>query len=254
MEMAIFSHALREYLRIRRLFPWVVLALLCYVLAHFWSRLVPGSAPVDCYAAVSSLLGFRILALSSAILTTAILSQEVEGRTIVYLLTRPVPRWKLILIRYAASVLVVSLLGAIAVFATSWGAFNGHGVNAYLVPDLEAVVAGAMAYGALFLFVSLLVNRAMVYCLLFAFGWETSIPTLPGDLYRVSIFSYMQGIAQLPHTKASGVVSMLMGTSEDHTIAPTTACLTLGILVLGTLALSGWWFSHFEYVPREDAE
>jgi ABC-2 type transport system permease protein len=251
MTAAIFSQALGEYTRFRRILPWVVLSLLCYGLAVFWPHLIPNSSPEDRYASVSSLMVFRLLALASAIFTTAILSQEIEGRTIVYLLTRPVPRWILIITRYAASVIVVAGLGCLAVAFTSLGSFGPKGGNPLLINDVKAVLFGAMSYGALFLLVSLLLNRAMIYCLLFAFGWETSIPSLPGDLYHISIYSYLQGIAQHPPTTLGRALSALTG---GPVIQPATCDLVLTTLIVVSLVLSGWWFTHFEYVPREDAE
>lgn len=254
MTMAIFSQALREYLRPRRVLPWLMLAMLCLLLAAVWSKLNAQALPVERYANVSSMLVFRLLALASAIFTTAIVSQEVEQRTIVYLLTRPVPRWRLLLTRYVASVITVTVVGVFAAVVTSIGAYGGGFMgNPLLGRDIVALTMGALSYGALFLFVSLLFNRALIICALFAFGWESSIPSLPGDMYRVSIYSYLQAIAAHPGNDQPNVLSKLSG-STSSAITPTAAYVTLGILVVVLLALSSWWFTHFEYVPREDAE
>jgi len=254
MESAIFGQAIREYLRGRRIAPWLVLAGVCFLLASVWVKFDPTSQPDGRYAAVSSMLAFRILALASAIFTTAIISQEVEQKTIVYLLTRPVPRWKLLLIRYVASVTVVAALGIVAAVLTSLGAFKGLGGNDLLTGDIMAMVAGALAYGALFLFVSLLFNRALIICALFAFGWEASIPNMPGEMYRLSIFSYLQAIAQHPSNGDNKGISLLTGSAGDNLITRGSAITTLVILIVVMLSLSAWWFTKFEYVPREDAE
>ncbi|MGV3618041.1 MAG: ABC transporter permease [Fimbriimonas sp.] len=253
--MAIFSQALREYLRLRRVLPWFMLAGICLLLAYLWKQLDRTAQPIDQYASVSSMLVFRLLALASAIFTTAILSQEVEQRTIVYLLTRPVPRWRLLLTRYVASVIVVTIVGAFAAVVTSIGAYGpGFMNNPLLGRDILALAVGALAYGALFLFVSLLFNRALIICALFAFGWESSIPNLPGDLYRLSVFSYLQAIAEHPTSGGGGVLSLLSGTAGSAAITKGQAFMVLGLMVAGLLAVSAWWFTHFEFVPREDAE
>jgi ABC-2 type transport system permease protein len=201
------------------------------------------------------MLVFRIVALASAIFTTAIISQEVEQRTIVYLLTRPVPRWKLLLIRYLASVLVVGVLGVIGALLTSWGAFGSLGGNDLLGKDVMALLVGAFAYGALFLFISLIFNRAMLVCLLFAFGWETSVPNMPGSMNSLSILTYMQAIAEHPASQdQSKLLGIASGALGDNTIPPDRAWGILVGIIIVMLALSAWWFTHFEYVPREDAE
>lgn len=254
MTSAIFSQALREYLRPKRVLPWLFLAIICLALAAVWSKINPSATPTDKYAIVSSMLVFRLLALASAIFTTAIVSQEVEQRTIVYLLTRPVPRWRLLLTRYVASVIIVSLIGVFASVVTSIGAYGGgFASNPLLGKDILALTIGALAYGALFLFVSLLFNRALIICALFAFGWESSIPSLPGDMYRVSIYSYLQAIAEHPGSNLPNAMSRMSGVTASA-ITPSQAYLLLGIMVVALLAVSAWWFTHFEYVPREDAE
>ncbi|MEZ0327385.1 MAG: ABC transporter permease [Fimbriimonas sp.] len=254
MELAIFSQAIGEYLRPKRVLPWLVLGGICAVLAFYWRTLQPRTLPVEQYATVSSMLVFRIVALASAIFTTAIISQEVEQRTIVYLLTRPVPRWKLILIRYLASVIVVGVLGIIGALLTSLGAFRGMGGNPLLAKDLQALMMGAFAYGALFLFVSLIFNRAMLWCLIFAFGWETAVPNMPGSMNNLSILTYMQAIAEHPATQDQSKVVELAGALGTNVISADRAWGILIGLVVVMLALSAWWFTHFEYVPREDAE
>jgi ABC-2 type transport system permease protein len=249
---AIFSQAIREYTRFRRLVIWLLLGALCFAMAHYWGALSHGATPAESYASVSSVLVFHILALASAIFTTAIVSQEVEGRTIVYLLTRPVPRWQLLIVRFAASVIVVACLGFVMIYWTSLGAF-GLKSNPLLFNDLKAVALGALGYGGLFLLVSLVVNRAMIYCLLFSFGWETSVPSLQGDLYHLSINTYIQAVAQHPVNAASRSLSAAGG-DNANSVTALTGALTLTAVAVVTVLISCWWFTHFEFVPREDAE
>lgn len=260
MDQALFSQALREYLRPKRLIPWLLLGLICLLLAMGWKRLDPQSTELSHYSTVSLMFVFRIVALASAIFTTAIISQEVEQRTIVYLLTRPIARWKLLLIRYVASVLVVAILGVVAALLTSFGAFGGFGGhNTLLTNDMVALAMGAVSYGALFLLISLMFNRSMIICLLFAFGWETAVPNMPGSMGNLSILSHLQAIAQHPSigntgTGGSKMMSLMAGQAGTNTIPADRGWAVLVILTVVCLGVSAWWFTHFEYVPREDAE
>lgn len=250
MTSAIFFHALKEASRFRRVAPWLGMGFLCFLLALLWPRIVPSTNPTDSYISVVALAAVRVLALGSAILTTAVIGQEIEGRTIVYLLTRPVPRWLLLLVRYAASVLVVFALSAVAFVFTSGGAFHGGG-NPYLLRDLGVIFLGAVAYGALFLFISLAVNRALIWCVLFAFGWETAVPTMPGDIYRASILSHLQAAMQHPKVAGGGILALLGGSPPMSARSGVTTLIVISAVLL---ALSAWWFTRFEFVPREDAE
>ncbi len=254
MEGAIFSQAIREYFRPRRFLPWVFLAVICMVIAMQWKSLQVDADSAESYTKVSSIFVFHILALASAIFTTAIISQEVEQKTIVYLLTRPVPRWKLLLIRYVASVIVVSTVGILCTVLSSVGAYHGWGSNPLLLKDCIALIVGAFAYGALFLVVSLMFNRAMIICLLFAFGWETAVPNMPGQMYLVSIYSYLQGIAEHPSAGANKLLSLLTASNGDNVLSASTSYMAMTGFVAVLLGLASWWFTNFEYLPREDAE
>ncbi len=256
MEQYLVVQALKDFLRLRRLFPWLLLLAFTFGLGVLWHSLAPGSRAEDQYSQVSSILVFRMLALASAIYTTAIVGQEVEQRTIVYLLTRPIPRWKLLLTRYLASVIVVAGIGVASAWILSIAVYHGNGLsNPLLAKDIEALCIGALAYGALFLFVSLAINRSMLVCLLFVFGWETSVPNMPGELYRLSVFSYIQAIAEHPQVNiGKSLMAFVSGSLGTNVVSAGTAMTTMALLVVVGLGASAWWFTHFEYVPREDAE
>lgn len=253
MEAYIFGSSLREFLRARRIVPWVLAVAATCGIAVVYHRVSPGTSPRDAYILLSATIVFRILALAAAIFSTAIVAQEVEQRTIVYLLTRPVPRWKLLLFRTLAAIVVVFGISAIAAVAVSLAAY-GTG-NELLWRDIKALAAGSAAYMAFFVFVSLLMNRSMIVCLLFAFVWETSVPNMPGDLYRLTISSYLTSIAERPspHTQM-GLLDALSGMLGVNTIPLSTAWISVILITLVCLAVGAFWFGRFEYMAREDAE
>jgi hypothetical protein len=78
---------------------------------------------------------------------------------------------------------------------------------------------------------------------------------MPGDLYWLSINSYLSSICQRPADKGpKNVIDALGGMLGNNSIAPNTAWTVLIVFSLFCLTLGAWWFTHFEYVPREDAE
>lgn len=258
MESYLYLSSLREFMRFKRTVIWIVMGLVGLLLGSLWHRLSESSTPTDQYTTVTGILTFHVLALASAIFTSAVVSQEVEQKTIVYLLTRPVARWKILLFRFLASVTAVAILSIFGVLCVSFGVYgNKLFSNALLLNDLLAVLFGAFAYGALFLLLSLLLNRSMIVCLLFAFGWETSVPRMPGEMYRLSIYSHLEAISQHPGLSTdsgSPIANIISGGLGSNIIAPSTAYAILVILTVSLAAVSMMWFSRFEYVPREDAE
>lgn len=253
----IFSHAFRDFSRLKRLAGWFFVALAMFGMAKGFMSL-NDIEPAKAYSLLSALLVFRILPLASAILSTAVISQEIEQKTIVYLLTRPIDRYRLLLFRSLASMLVVMIVTVFSWAAVGIATFGmGFISNPYALRDLVAIAAGAVAYGSLFVFVSLLFNRSMIFNLIFAFAWETSIPSMPGNMSLLSISTYLNSVAQRAPTEtgpnggaALGNLANAIGSSS---VSPGIAWLVL-ILLSGVCLLAGmWWFTKFEFVPREDA-
>lgn len=251
----LFSAAFRDFLKPKRLLTWALVAVGLFGLAKVYMATQPNSDAAQTYVELSGILGFRLLALVAAIFSSMVLSQEVEQKTIVYLLTRPVDRKVMLLSRLAAAVAItalVSLLGLVSIGL----AVHGFGLfgNEYFLKDIKALLMGAVAYSSLFVLISLIVNRAMLVCLIFAFGWETVIPNFQGSVYLLSIYSYLTTIAERPSISAGGMFQALAGQLGTNTLATGTAWTVMIILSAVCIGVAAWWFSAFEYTPREDTE
>lgn len=253
MILATFKYALRDSLRLKRTGSWLAMAFVGLLLASIWGKLMPETKPADHYVTVVGLLVFRIAALAAAIFMTAIVSKEVEEKTIVYLLTRPVPRWQLLVGRFFANLLVVILICLIATICVSLGSYKSLS-NPLMRNDLLAIGLGVFAYSGLFLFLTLLVNRALILCVLFAFGWESSIPNLPTGMHRMSILTHMQAVAQHPDIPGSRILDFAVGAGNEGSVSPGVAAITLVAVGVIGLAVSIYWFNNNEYLAREDAE
>lgn len=251
----VFSSSLREFAQWRRMGVWLVILALITVLLAVWVRLrgEPGSA--ETFVRSSEHLIFRLLAFVSAILSSAILAGEVEQRTIVYLLTRPVPRWQLLIGRYLACSLVVAFLLTLMLAANAWLQL-GNPFHSYFLRGVPAVFLGAFAYGAVYLLISLVSQRAVLFGLAYAFGWETLIASMPGQVFYLSIHNHMLGVANYPRPsmRAGGIRDTVQNAFGDAWVAqPVGVATLLGIAVIGGI-IGALWFSTHEYVGREDAE
>ena len=254
----IYRSTLRELLRTKNLIGLGLLVLLCPVLAGLWrvNAVAAGKfVAEDVYNVLMTglVFGFALLILA-VVFGTATISQEVEGKTIVYLLTRPIPRWRLLLMKFLAVNTVVigalwlsTLLIALVTFGP--GGLSGSP----LLRDLGILPIVALAYGGLFLLLGVMMNRAMLVGLLFAFGWESWVPNLPGSFHRLSLMTYARVLA--PHTKddpAAQMMAAMTGNAPD--VIPNGAAWTILLVVIAfTLLTSLSLFSTREYVPREEA-
>lgn len=251
----VYLSTLRDLGRVRRILPWVLAILAIALIATLTAKQMTGTPIREVYGSLSSLFIFRLIALISSIFSVAVVAQEVEQKTIVYLLTRPVDRRVMLIGRALASATIVALMGSFAVVLFRLFVLSGSpqmftGIGS----ELLAVNLGAFAYAGLFIFISLLANKATTICLLYAFGFETFTGVTPGSLQYSSMFAHMNGLAQHPTLSQGGILGGLSGQTNNNAIMPGTAIPALFLVgAIGIFAAS-LWFHHFEFLPREDAE
>lgn len=256
VDLFLLRTALSDALRPRRLGVALGLAALPAAVGLLWRGIAGGSGfvPGDVYNTLATTLVFGfILTLLAVIYGTGVVSQEIEGRTIVYLLTRPVPRWRILLAKFAGAVIAITLtacLSAILLALVVYGPGAVLSADAgQLGRDLRVLPLGALAYGAVFLLLATLLSKPLMPGLLFVFGWESWVPSLPGSFSQFSIMAHLRALAK--HPASERTADFLDDFQSD--IAPGQAQLVLWILFIAALAAALLVFSTREYAPREDA-
>ncbi|MEQ1822945.1 MAG: ABC transporter permease subunit [Fimbriimonadaceae bacterium] len=252
----LYTSTVKELFRFRRLAIWLIACVALWGMGVAFVMYAGGSA-TDSYSQLSGALVFRFLPLVAAIFSMAVLAQEVEQKTIVYLLTRPVPRHLMILMRTLAVATATAFIGAIAAILISFAAKGGSFLsNEYLLRDFKGILVGSLAYCSLFVFTSLIINRAMIACLVYAFIWETMVPNMQGNMYQLSITSHLQAICERPQPQSDSnpLTSIMSGSLGTNLLTPTQSWLSMLILTVVMLGLSMFWFTKSEFLPREDAE
>ena len=249
----VFTSTLRDMLRPARIVPWVLLALVLGGVSFLWTSLSRDPLGALQYGMLVRFIVYRVVALACAMFTVMVIGQEVEQKTIVYLVTRPIERGTLIVSRSLAAVAAATLMSWMSVIAVGF-AILGPGVFGQTMfwMDVLIMLLGALAYTALFVSISLLINRAMLVILLFTFVWEAFVPLINGDMYLLTINTYMSALALHPNkTLSFRVASQLSG---DISVSPWVAWIVLGAVCVSLLWFCSWWFSRHSYLPREDAE
>lgn len=209
--------------------------------------------PQQTYNSLSGLLIFGfVLVILSVIFGAGIVAQEVEQKTIVYLLTRPIPRWRLLLVQFFAVVLVITATVWLAVIALAVAAYGPAGMGqSNLARDLLVLPVGALAYGGLFVLLSTALARPQIVALLFAFGWDSWVPQLPGKFKMLTLLAYLRALT--PHLTQPDTGSLAPSATGDA-ISATTAWCVLGAVTALTLGAALVLFSVREYVPRDGGE
>lgn len=178
---------------------------------------------------------------------TSVCSEEVEGKTLPYLITRPVPKAAVVLGKYAAYTVVMAAmvtLGLIFSFLVlNLDRLDEPAVYRLLGRYLGVLILGTVAYGALFTFLGSFLKRSIFFGLLFCFGWENVIQYFPGSTQRLAIAHYLKSF--LPAT-SSGRFSIL--TFRLEPTAPGLALLMLFLITAALLALACLLFTLKEYI------
>lgn len=247
---SVFTFSLKDFFRVNRVIVWVAVGLVTGLVALLWNKYSAASASAV-YSQVTTLFVYRIVALSSAVFTSMVLSQEIEQKTVIYLLTRPVPRTTLIVGRWLAGWATAVVLSMVCLLFVFGFTFHTSLIGAF-VRDLMVIAIGAGAYGALFLLFSLVFKRSIIYSLLFAFGWETLVPNMPGDLRYLSVYSYIQ-VAGEPDREAGALVSALTGGAANNLVSVPVAWFVLIGFIVIVMGVNLAVFSRAEIIAHEES-
>jgi len=177
---------------------------------------------------------------------TSVCLEEVEGKTLPYLVTRPVPKAAVVLGKYAAyTAVMIGMVTLGLVFS-----FLVLNLDRLLDPSLYGLlgrylgvlILGLMAYGAFFTFFGSSLKRSIFLGLLFSFGWENVIQYFPGSTQRLAIAPYLKSF--LP-AASPGRFSFL--TFRLEPTRPGLALLMLFAITAAFLTLACLFFSKKEY-------
>jgi ABC-2 type transport system permease protein len=223
----------------------VLFALMYRIVASRWGNALDG---MDIYGQIVALYLVRnALPLVALFLASSLVADEVEGKSITFLLTRPVPRGSIYVGKLAAYVFGVSAVALPAVtlaffILASVQGWAGVGTNALgMFRDLGVVSLGVMVYGALFALLGTLLRRPVVPGLVFLFVWE-SLANLPGWLPRLTISAWLRSL--VPYAVKLEGLEALFGRS-----LPVGSSVVVLLVLVGIFTwLGAYVFGRKEYV------
>lgn len=174
--LAIAGFTLRGLMGRRRAILIILLAALP-VLVSVIIRLAGGTRDVD--AVLQNMVIRAVMPLVALIVGTAAVGSEIEDGTIVYLLTKPVPRWLTALAKLvvAAALTAILVVPSVVVSGLLLGGADtdvAGAVTAYAV----ACLAGGVAYACAFTTLGIVTGRALIIGLAYTLIWEGVIAGL----------------------------------------------------------------------------
>jgi ABC-2 type transport system permease protein len=191
-------------------------------------------------------LGF-LLPLFSLSFAAGAFGHEREGRSMVWLMTRPLPRSAVYLAKFLGSLpwCLGLTVGGFALLCLAGGEI---GRKAFFLYG-PGVFAGSLAFAAIFHLFGALFPRPAIVGLLYAFFFETLLSELPipGTLKRLSINYYTRCLL---YSAAESENVPTETSSLFVPVSPTTAWIVLLGATVGLTALGMWLFARSEY--RDD--
>jgi ABC-type transport system involved in multi-copper enzyme maturation permease subunit len=183
---------------------------------------------------------------------TSVTSEEVEGRTLTFLVTRPVSKPALLVGKYLAYTVIVTVLvwtGLIACFLIlCFGRLGEVQVWAVLLRYLGVLTLGILAYGAFFTFLGSFLKKSVMFGLIFSFGWENVIQYFPGSTQRFAVVHYLKSL--LPGVMQSRGRFSFLTFRLNPTPWP-VSILTLILITAGFLTLAALLFQSKEYITED---
>lgn len=164
-----------------------------------------------------------VLPVIALIVGTGVLGSEIDDGTVVHILTKPLPRWQIILPKLAVAVGVTAVTAAVPLYVAGVLASSVR----FGLALAAAATVGALAYSALFLALSLVTRRPVLLGLVYVLIWEGLLGNFVSGTRVLSIQQYVVALADrlaptgLLDTPVSVPVAVVM-----------SALITVGFTVL----------------------
>ena len=203
-----------------------VLLLLCGA-----ARLLAGP---DVSVTVGLLGGFAlgtVVPLLGLIAGTGSIGPEIDDGSIVYLMSKPLSRFSIVLSKLAVAAVVVTMVAAVPTFLAGL-MMSGTEENLAVGYGIGAAVSG-LAYCALFVLLAILTRNAVVVGLIYVLIWETLVGNFVPGAQVLSIQQW--GLA---------VTEKVVGSSEGFLFGVASAVsFRTGVTLLSVLIVACAWYA-----------
>ncbi|MFI6066494.1 ABC transporter permease subunit [Micromonospora sp. NPDC051227] len=164
-----------------------------------------------------------VLPVVALIIGTGVLGAEIDDGTVVHILTKPLPRWQIVLPKLAVAAGITAVTVAVPLYVAG---VLANSVRLGLALAVAAAL-GALAYSALFLALSLVTRRPVLLGLVYVLIWEGLLGNFVSGTKVLSIQQYV--IALADRIAPTG----LLETSVSVPVASVmTALVSIGFTVL----------------------
>ncbi|VTR93915.1 Putative integral membrane protein OS=Fimbriimonas ginsengisoli Gsoil 348 GN=OP10G_2312 PE=4 SV=1: ABC2_membrane_2 [Gemmata massiliana] len=170
-----------------------------------------------------------------------------ESRSLVWLMTRPIPRSGIYLAKFLGTLPWCVSFGAGGFVAVCLAA--GDIGREALTRYWPAVAMGTVAFSALFHLIGAIFRRPVVVGLVYVFFFETVVAALPGSLKLLSLTFYVRSL-MYNEAVAAGHPGDMLPAITSQAVSSETAWAVLAAAPVVITIIGMWLFSRSEY--RDD--
>ncbi len=193
-----------------------------------------------------------LLPLMAVFTGSAVIADEVEERTLPYLLMQPVRRRTLVLAKTIAGMLTLGIAVSVSLGLT-YSILAGAGGFAHWlahIPGLLQAAAvlflGALVYIPLFGLMGGTLKRAVLSGLIFTFGWENTVAFFPGNVKLLTVAYYLHVLFPAVARPESAsiedrLIAALMPKASLHPALAVSVLLVLSAAFTALLAMLPEW-------------
>jgi len=194
---------------------------------------VTGGRP-DADRVLDTLVVRFVMALVALIVGTAVIGSEIDDGTAVFLMVKPIARWRIALSKAIVAAGLTAVLVVPAVVLT--GILLGRGDMMTVTSGFAvACLVGGSAYAVAFLALSVFTSRAFLVGLAYVLIWEG---VLAGLLEGTKFLSIRQATL--------GLAAALGVDLDGEPLAPAISILVLAVVLVGGFLLTSWRLARFE--------
>ena len=165
------------------------------LLIRLGGRASTGTALVP---ALDGLLVTTVLPLVALVFGTAALGSELDDGTAVHILTKPIPRWAIVLPKLvvAGGLTAILLVASTVLTGLLLGGSANRGLDVTIAFAI-AVAIGAFVYTAIFLALSAATSRGLILGLAYSLLWEGLLASVLPGTQLLSVHEYIRGIVSV---------------------------------------------------------
>ncbi|MDP6452077.1 MAG: hypothetical protein QF898_02115 [SAR202 cluster bacterium] len=141
---------------------------------------------------LDGLLVGGILPIVTMAMSTAAFGNELEDKTLSYVVLKPIPRWHIAVPKLLASIVIA---GPLIIGSGAIAAWIGLGSDPKIAAAVGlALFAGVTTYASIFTWAGLMTTRALAFAIIYVFLWEGLISSFINGVDYLSVRGYTLAI------------------------------------------------------------